>query len=47
MFRVRSKSRRRTLTLKPKYGIMAPSVNFYEYNSNRTEDDVSRREPQS
>ena len=39
---MRSKSKRRTFTLKPKYGIMAPTYDFYLYNSKRPEDDVSR-----
>ncbi len=41
-FRLRSRSKRRTFTLKPKYGVMAPTIDFYEYNSKRSADDVRR-----
>ena len=40
-FRLRSRSRRRTFTLKPKYGVMSPTYNFYEFNLKRQEEDVS------
>ena len=43
-YRLRSRSaRRKTFTLRPKFGVMSPTVSFYEYNKDRA-DNVRKRE---
>jgi hypothetical protein len=37
--RLRSRSRRKTITLHPKYGVMSPTVDFHNYNRERSDDD--------